>query len=44
VSAAFERDFPVVMALLMIGSFLVLLGNLFADVIYTWVDPRVSLQ
>jgi peptide/nickel transport system permease protein len=44
VSAAFERDYPLVMALLMIGSFLVLLGNLIADVAYTWVDPRVALQ
>lgn len=44
VSALYERDYPVVMALLMIGSFLVLLGNLLADVVYTWVDPRVTLQ
>jgi peptide/nickel transport system permease protein len=44
VTSAFQRDFPLVMALLMIGSFLVLLGNLIADVVYTWVDPRVSLQ
>ncbi len=44
VTSAFERDFPTVMALLMIGSFLVLLGNLIADVVYTRVDPRVTLQ
>ncbi len=44
VTSAFERDFPVVMALLMIGSFLVLLGNLIADVMYTKVDPRVTLS
>jgi peptide/nickel transport system permease protein len=44
VESAFERDYPTVMALLMIGSFLVLLGNLIADVIYTKVDPRVTLS
>ncbi len=44
VDAAFARDYPTVMALLMIGSFLVLLGNLIADVIYTKVDPRVALS
>ncbi len=44
ISALYERDFPTVMALLMIGSFLVLFGNLLADIAYTWVDPRVSLQ
>jgi peptide/nickel transport system permease protein len=43
VSAAFERDYPTVMALLMISSFLVLVGNLIADVLYTRVDPRVTL-
>ncbi len=42
--AAYARDFPTVMALLMIGSFLVLLGNLIADVLYTKVDPRVTLS
>jgi peptide/nickel transport system permease protein len=41
--SAIERDYPTVMALLMIGSFLVLLGNLIADVLYTRVDPRVTL-
>ncbi len=44
VTSAFERDYPTVMALLMIGSFLVLLGNLISDVVYTRVDPRVTLQ
>ncbi len=42
--SAYQRDYPTVMALLMVGSFLVLLGNLIADVIYTKVDPRVTLS
>ena len=44
VTALYARDYPTVMALLMISSFLLLLGNLLADIAYTWVDPRVTLQ
>ena len=35
------RDFPVIMGILTIGSFLTLIGNLLADVGYAWADPRV---
>ena len=41
VDAAFQRDFPVLMALTVIFSVLVILGNLLADIAYGWVDPRV---
>ena len=41
VQAAFQRDYPVLMALNMLGAFLVILGNLIADIAYGWVDPRV---
>jgi peptide/nickel transport system permease protein len=41
VAAAFQRDYPVLMALVMLGSTLVILGNLLADISYGWVDPRV---
>jgi peptide/nickel transport system permease protein len=41
VAAAFQRDYPVLMALTMMGSTLVILGNLLADIAYGWVDPRV---
>lgn len=39
--AVLMRDFPVVMGILTIGSALTLLGNLLADVMYAWADPRV---
>jgi peptide/nickel transport system permease protein len=42
--AMMERDMPVIMVELMIGSALVLLGNLLADVLYAVVDPRVRLD
>jgi peptide/nickel transport system permease protein len=44
VAAAFQRDYPVLMALVMMGSVLVILGNLLADIAYGWVDPRVRYE
>lgn len=35
------RDLPVYMALLTIGAFLTLIGNLLADLAYRWADPRI---
>lgn len=35
------NDWPVVTAVIMITAFLVLLGNLIADVLYVVVDPRI---
>ena len=35
------RDYPLVMAELVIGAVLTLLGNLLADVSYALVDPRI---
>ena len=37
-----ERDYPTIMGLTFMFSFLVLLGQLLADVLYAVVDPRVS--
>ena len=36
------RDYPVVLATVMIGGALVILGNLIADVLYGLVDPRIK--
>ncbi|HEX3243924.1 MAG TPA: ABC transporter permease [Chloroflexota bacterium] len=38
---ATRRDLPVLMGLIMISSFLVVLGNLLADLLYGVIDPRV---
>jgi peptide/nickel transport system permease protein len=40
-AAATNRDYPIIMGVLMISSFLVVLGNLLADLTYGLVDPRV---
>jgi peptide/nickel transport system permease protein len=37
------RDYPTIMGILVIGSFLTLIGNLLADFLYMIVDPRVRL-
>lgn len=38
------RDYPVIMGMLVISSFLTLLGNLIADICYAIVDPRIRLK
>lgn len=44
VESVFKRDYPLLMALLIISSTLVIVGNLMADVVYGVVDPRVQLE
>jgi peptide/nickel transport system permease protein len=38
------RDYPVLMATLMMSAFLVVIGSLLADITYVLVDPRVSYE
>ena len=39
--AATGRDYPVLMAVLIIGAGLVFICNLLADLAYAYLDPRV---
>ena len=39
-----QRDYPVLMTLTMMFSFLTLFGNLVADILYGIVDPRIRLD
>ncbi|MFQ5858322.1 MAG: ABC transporter permease [Anaerolineae bacterium] len=41
INAAIQRDYPMVLGAVMIGSVLVILGNLLSDILYGVVDPRV---
>lgn len=41
VTAVQQRDYPVIMATSFFFSVLVVLGNLLADVLYAWADPRI---
>jgi len=39
--SALKRDFPVILANLMLGSALLIAGYLIVDIGYAWIDPRV---
>lgn len=43
VNALGTRDYPVLMALLMVGALFVVLGNLIADLLVAMIDPRIRL-
>lgn len=42
--AATKRDYPIIMGALVMGTVLVILGNLLADVAYGFLDPRVTVD
>jgi len=42
--AIFQRDFPVLTALVLLSSGMLVLANLAIDIAYTIVDPRIRLQ
>ncbi|MBP3041155.1 ABC transporter permease [Bacillaceae bacterium Marseille-Q3522] len=42
IDAAFQRDYPVIMALTVISAVLVIIGNLLADILYAVFDPRIE--
>ncbi len=44
VSAIFQRDYPVVLASAFVLAVFVILGNLVADILYSVVDPRVTVE
>lgn len=41
VQAMFARDYPLLMGILLMGSFMVIVFNLVADVVYGILDPRI---
>lgn len=42
--AVLQRDYPVVMGLVVFTGILTILGNLFADIAYAAIDPRIKLD
>ena len=44
VESVFNRDYPVIMAITLIGSGAFVLANLLADVTYAIIDPRIRYQ
>jgi peptide/nickel transport system permease protein len=43
VSAIFDRDFPLVQGSVMIYAFTFVMANLIVDVLYTYLNPKISL-
>jgi len=43
VQGAVDRDYPMVMGMILVYGLLTLLCNLVADLLYAWLDPRVRL-
>lgn len=43
VDAIGQRDYPVIMMTTLVAGLAVVAGSLLADLLYTWVDPRVRL-
>lgn len=39
--AALQRDYPILMAILIIGAGVMILSNLLADIVYAFLDPRI---
>ena len=40
--AIFRRDYKIIMAFNMLGAFMLVIGNLIADLLYVVVDPRIK--
>ena len=39
-----DRDYPVVMGVVLLSSFLLLIGNILSDILVALVDPRIRFQ
>lgn len=44
VQAIFQRNYPLIMGIVMFSALLIVLGNLFADIGYALVDPRIRYE
>ena len=39
-----RRDYPLMQAIFLILTFSVIFANFFADILYSWIDPRIKLE
>ncbi len=42
--AALDRDYPILLAVLIIGAGFIILSNLLADIVYAYLDPRIRFE
>ena len=43
IESIFARDFPIINAVMIIGTSMFVIANLIVDLIYPWLDPRIRL-
>jgi ABC-type dipeptide/oligopeptide/nickel transport system permease component len=43
IGSIFARDYPIINAVIIIGTTMFVLANLIVDLIYPWLDPRIRL-
>ena len=43
-TAILDRDYPIVMGVVLLASFLLLIGNIISDILVALVDPRIRFQ
>ncbi len=43
ITAVTNRDYPLIMGVTLVYAVLIVLANIVVDMIYVWLDPRVSL-
>jgi peptide/nickel transport system permease protein len=43
VDAIFNRDFPLIQGSVMVYAFTFVMANLIVDVLYTYLNPKISL-
>jgi peptide/nickel transport system permease protein len=43
-NAVVARDYPIVLGVIILSSFVVILVNLVVDLVYAWLDPRIVLN
>lgn len=43
-TAILNRDYPIVMGVLLLSSFLLLIGNIISDILVAMIDPRVRFE
>ena len=43
IESIFARDFPIINAVILIGTSMFVIANLVVDLIYPWLDPRIRL-
>lgn len=44
VNSVIQRDYPVIMGIVMLSSVAIILGTLLSDILYAWADPRVRFR